>query len=265
MFCGGPDVLCESGYAPGASMTLGARAPLSCLLLGAVLACSGGGGAGGGGSSGAASPTGKPPSEELVQAARAEAQAGALAFLLMLQAADDEARRAAEARVDPAREPDVIYVATPEPVIEKMLELAEVEADDVVYDLGCGDGRIVIAAARRFGARAWGFDIDPVRVAEARANAEAAGVSHLVTIEQRDIFTLDLSPASVVTLYLLPELNVRLIPQLQQLAPGSRIVSHDFDMQGVAPLEHVTLRAGDRPAPHQIYKWTTPFEVVPPG
>ena len=250
----------ESGYAPGVSMTLGARALLSCLLLGAVLACGGGGG--GGGSSGGPTRTSQAPSAELVQAARAEAQVGALAFLLMLDAADAEARRAAAAGVDPAREPDVLYIATPEPVVEKMLELAEVDGSDVVYDLGCGDGRIVIEAAKRFGARGWGCDIDRGRVAVARANAEAAGVSQLVTIEQRDIFTLDLSPASVVTLYLLPELNVRLIPQLQELAPGSRIVSHDFDMQGVTPLEHVTLRAGDRPAPHQVYLWQTPFEVA---
>jgi len=251
----------ESGYAPGVSMTLGARALLSCLLLGAVLACGGGGGGSGSGGGGIARAS-QTPSDADLRAARAELEAGAVGLLLMLDAADAEARRAAAAGVDPAREPDVLYIATPEPVVEKMLELAEVDGSDVVYDLGCGDGRIVIEAAKRFGARGWGFDIDPVRVAEARANAEAAGVSQLVTIEQRDIFTLDLSPASVVTLYLLPELNVRLIPQLQELAPGSRIVSHDFDMQGVTPLEHVTLRAGDRPAPHQVYLWQTPFEVA---
>ena len=156
------------------------------------------------------------------------------------------------------RDPDVIYVPTPEPVVDRMLELAAVKEDDVVYDLGCGDGRIVITAAQRYGVKAWGFDIDPVRVAEARENAKAAGVEDLVTIEQKDIFTLDLSPASVVTLYLLPELNVRLIPQLEQLKPGSRIVSHDFDMEGVTPEVHETLTLGPRD-PHEIFLWRTPL------
>src|SRR6187399_1520097 len=173
------------------------------------------------------------------EAAQAEAQAQALLFaaelalafdaevaaqLVVATALDEEAALQAESE----RDPDVIYVPTPEPVVDRMLELAAVDEDDIVYDLGCGDGRIVITAAQRYGVKAWGFDIDPVRVAEARANAKAAGVEDLVTIEQKDIFTLDLSPASVVTLYLLPELNVRLIPQLAQLEPGSRIVSHDF-------------------------------------
>jgi len=174
---------------------------------------------------------------------------------LLAVALDEEAARQAESE----REPDVIYVPTPEPVVERMLELAAVDEDDVVYDLGCGDGRIVITAAQRYGVKAWGFDIDPERVAEARANVEAAGVEDLVTIEQRDIFTLDLSPASVVTLYLLPELNVRLIPQLEQLAPGSRIVSHDFDMEGMTPIAQETMNLGARDI-HQIFLWKTPFE-----
>lgn len=157
------------------------------------------------------------------------------------------------------REPDVIYVPTPEPVVDRMLELAAIEANDVVYDLGCGDGRIVIAAAQRYGVKAWGFDIDPVRVAEARENAQAAGVEDLVTIEQKDIFTLDLAPASVITLYLLPELNVRLIPQLTRLKPGSRIVSHDFGIEGVTPLAHETLTLGRRDE-HEIFLWHSPLE-----
>jgi ribosomal protein L11 methylase PrmA len=139
-----------------------------------------------------------------------------------------------------------------------MLRMAQVKKSDVVYDLGCGDGRIVVTAAKRYGARAFGFDIDPTRVAEAKANVKAAQVEHLVTIEQKDIFTLDLSPASVVTLYLLPQLNVRLIPQLEKLKPGSRIVSHDFPMEGVKPLQQVTLRPeGD--ADHTIFFWKTPL------
>jgi SAM-dependent methyltransferase len=133
------------------------------------------------------------------------------------------------------RTPDVVYVPTPQPVVNKMLEVAKVKPGEVVYDLGCGDGRIVVTAAKRYGVRAYGFDIDPARVAEARENARKSGVSELVTIEQADVFELDLSPADVVTLYLLPELNVRLIPQLEKLEPGSRVVSHDYDMQGVKP------------------------------
>jgi SAM-dependent methyltransferase len=101
-------------------------------------------------------------------------------------------------------------VPTPQPVVDKMLELAEVKAGDVVYDLGCGDGRIVVTAAKKFGVKAIGYDIDPQRVKEARENVRKAGVEHLVRIEEADVFTLDLTGASVITLYLLPALNVRL-------------------------------------------------------
>jgi SAM-dependent methyltransferase len=158
------------------------------------------------------------------------------------------------------RKPDVLYVPTPQSIVDKMLELARVEGDDVVYDLGCGDGRIVVTAARRYGARAVGFDIDPVRVAEARANVRENGVERLVTIEQKDIFTLDLSPASVVTLYLLPSLNVQLIPQLQRMKPGSRVVSHDFDIMGVVPLQTLTSAPDDKGAPHTIYVFEIPLK-----
>jgi hypothetical protein len=158
-----------------------------------------------------------------------------------------------------ARTPDVIYVPTPQPVVDKMLEMAQVKKTDVVYDLGCGDGRIVVTAAKRYGTKAFGFDIDPERVKEARANVKAAKVEHLVTIEQKDIFTLDLSPANVVTLYLLPKLNVRLIPQLEKLKPGSRIVSHDFNMEGVKPLKHLTMTPAGSSDEHEIYLWKTPL------
>jgi precorrin-6B methylase 2 len=157
------------------------------------------------------------------------------------------------------RTPDVVYVPTPQAVVDRMLKMAQVKKTDVVYDLGCGDGRIVITAAQRYGARAYGYDIDPVRVTEAKANVKAAKLEDLVTIEQKDIFTLDLSPASVVTLYLLPKLNVRLIPQLEQLKPGSRIVSHDFNMEGVKPLQHVKLQPKGEPDEHAIYLWKTPL------
>jgi SAM-dependent methyltransferase len=124
----------------------------------------------------------------------------------------------------------VPFVPTPENVVDKMIELAGVKKGDVVYDLGSGDGRIVIAAAKR-GAKAVGFEIDPDLVAESRANIQKAGVQETAEIRNLDILTVDLSGASVVTMYLLPDVNLKLRPNLQkQLKPGSRIVSHAFDM-----------------------------------
>jgi len=169
----------------------------------------------------------------------------------------------APAAAAPLRVPDVLYIPTPDAVVDRMLELARVSREDVVYDLGCGDGRIVIAAARRYGARAVGFDIDPARVAEARRNVTSAGVEQLVHIEQRDVFELDLTPASVVTLYLLPELNVRLLPQLERLRPGSRIVSHDFDIAGVVPSRTLALRPDPAESAHEIYFFETPLRRAP--
>ena len=167
------------------------------------------------------------------------------------------------------RTPDVIYVPTPQPVVEKMLEMAEVKKGDVVYDLGCGDGRIVVTAAKKFGVKAVGFDIDPQRVKEAKENVRTNKVEHLVTIKQEDIFTLDLREASVVTLYLLPDLNVRLMPQLAKLKPGSRIVSHDFDMRGAKPVQthQLSTKDGDgeeHSGSHTIYKWLVPWEADTP-
>jgi SAM-dependent methyltransferase len=164
----------------------------------------------------------------------------------------------------PAKTPDVVYVPTPQPVVDKMLELVKPKKNDLVYDLGCGDGRIVVTAAKRFGTKAIGFDIDPVRVAEARENVKRNKVEHLVTIEERDIFTVDLSPANVVTLYLLPRLNVRLIPQLEKLKAGSRVVSHDFDMKGVQPERIVKVRpkGGDRD--HTVYLFAVPLVKADP-
>lgn len=160
----------------------------------------------------------------------------------------------------PEREPDVIFVPTPQDVVDKMLELAEVKKDDVVYDLGCGDGIIVVTAAKKYGCKAMGFDIDPKRVKESRANVKKNGVEKLATIEEKDIFKLDLSPASVVTLYLLPDLNVKLIPQLEKLKPGTRIVSHDFDMEGVKPKQEVTVKSKKDGREHTVYLWVTPLK-----
>ncbi len=163
-----------------------------------------------------------------------------------------------------AREPDVIYVPTPHEVVDKMLEMADVRPGEVVYDLGCGDGRIPVAAAKRFGVRAWGFDINPHRVKESLVNVEQNNVGHLVTIKQQDIFELDLSKADVITLYLLPRLNVKLIPQLDRLKPGCRIVSHDFPMEGVRPKREVSFRPTEGSREHRIFLWVTPLEKVTP-
>jgi cyclopropane fatty-acyl-phospholipid synthase-like methyltransferase len=159
------------------------------------------------------------------------------------------------------RTPDVVFVPTPQNVVDKMLEMAKVKKTDLLYDLGCGDGRIVVTAAQKFGCKAVGFDIDPQRIKESNENVAKNNVGNLVTIKQEDIFTLDLSNVDVVTLYLLPSLNVKLIPQLQKLKPGSRIVSHDFDMQGVTPDQVVTITPGDEYGEHKVYLWTTPLKM----
>jgi len=167
--------------------------------------------------------------------------------------------RPAAQPVEETHEPDVVFVPTPQVVVDKMLELAQVTKDDVVYDLGCGDGRIVVTAAKKYGCRAFGYDVDPRRIKESQENVDKNGVGDLVTIQQKDIFTLDLSKANVITLYLLPSLNVKLIPQLEKLKPGARIVSHDFDMKGVTP-DQV---ANDIGYGHTVYLWTTPLKKQP--
>jgi precorrin-6B methylase 2 len=186
--------------------------------------------------------------------------AGRLALALGLALlASTAAVALAEDKKDKDREPDVVFVPTKQPVVEKMLELAKVQKSDIIYDLGCGDGRIVVTAAKKYGCKAYGFDIDPARIKESLENVKKNKVGELVTIQKKDIFTLDLSKANVVTLYLLPELNVKLIPQLKKLAPGSRIVSHDFEMEGVKPDKVITVDVpGDRR--HTVYLWTTPLK-----
>jgi SAM-dependent methyltransferase len=152
----------------------------------------------------------------------------------------------------PTRRPDVIYVPTPRAVVEEMLRLADVQSDDLVYDLGSGDGRIVIAAARDRGARGIGIDIDPRRVREATENAKIAGVSDRVEFRQQDLFETDFSDATVITLYLLPDLNLKLRPKILQLKPGTRVVSHSFDMGDWKPEQVVEVDG------RTIYYWTVP-------
>ncbi|MGE0407319.1 MAG: cyclopropane-fatty-acyl-phospholipid synthase family protein [Candidatus Korobacteraceae bacterium] len=173
-----------------------------------------------------------------------------LAFASMLAAQATQQRRT----------PDVVFVPTPYEAVNKMLDLAEVNKNSVVYDLGCGDGRIVVTAAKKFGARGVGIDIDPERIQESRENAKREGVTNRVEFREADLFETDLSPATAVTLYLLPELNLRLRPRLlQQLKPGTPIVSHDFDMGDwkAEKTEYV-----DGPVRrHTIYRWTVPQRV----
>ena len=173
-----------------------------------------------------------------------------------------KARQARQKPLRKMRRPDILYVPTPQDVVDKMLDMVKVTKDDLVYDLGCGDGRIVVTAAKKFGCKAVGYDIDPKRVRESRENVRKNNVGHLVRIEQEDIFTLDLSQASVVTLYLLPSLNVKLIPQLDRLKPGSRIISHDFSMKGVKPEQRVEMYSEEDNREHTIYQWRTPLNKI---
>jgi SAM-dependent methyltransferase len=152
------------------------------------------------------------------------------------------------------KQPDVIYVPTPQPVVDAMLDLAQVKRGDVVYDLGSGDGRIVIAAAKKYGASGVGFEIDPALVKKARENAVAAGVSNRVRFVTQDLFSADLSKASVVTLYLLQSINERLRPKLvRQLKPGTRVVSHVFNMGPEWPPEQTITVERSR-----LFLWSMP-------
>lgn len=168
--------------------------------------------------------------------------------------------------------PDVAYWATPQGIVDAMLKLAETKASDVVYDLGCGDARSLVTAAQRYGARGVGFDLDPRLVEEARKNVRQAGVENLVRIEQADIFTLDLSPADVIFLYLVPRLNHKLLPQLEKLRPGARIVSHEYEIPGARPAKIIQVRGPKNGPPdlepeesvmHRIYLWKAPWQKQP--
>jgi precorrin-6B methylase 2 len=156
----------------------------------------------------------------------------------------------------PLRTPDVIYVPTPPEVVAAMLKVAKVGPGDVVYDLGSGDGRIAIAAVKDFGAaRATGIDIDPQRIKEAMVNHAAANVGDRVRFLNQDLFETNISEATVVTLYLLPSLNLKLIPKLnKELKPGTRIVSHAFDMGDAKPQQTVEVDG------RRVFFWTIPIK-----
>ena len=178
---------------------------------------------------------------------------------LLIAAVSSQPGVAQENQPATPRPPDVGYWPTPQPVVEKMLEMAEVKKGDVIYDLGSGDGRIPITAAKTYGARGVGIDIDPQRIKEATENLKTAGVGDRVKFLNQDLFTTDISEATVVTLYLLPSLNVKLIPKLnKELKPGTRIVSHAFDMSadGTERKPRETLNVNGR----TVYFWTIPIQ-----
>ncbi|SFK65716.1 SAM-dependent methyltransferase [Proteiniphilum acetatigenes] len=148
---------------------------------------------------------------------------------------------------------DVPYVPTPQNVVEGMLDLANVGKGDVVYDLGCGDGRIVITAAKKYEATGIGVDLNPERIKEASQNAREAGVEDKVTFYEGDLFNFDFSKASVLTLYLLPDVNLKLMPKiLSEMKPGSRVVSHAFDMGNWKPDEQISVNGST------VYLWIVP-------
>ena len=161
--------------------------------------------------------------------------------------------------------PSVPYVPTPQDVVERMLQIARVGPSDYVIDLGSGDGRIVITAARKYGARGFGVDLNPERIRESNINARKAGVTDKVAFHQRDLFETDLGDATVVTMYLLPRVNMELRPRLLALKPGTRIVSHDFSMEDWKADVHVTMdvqeKYGGAGGKSDIYFWVIPARV----
>ena len=161
----------------------------------------------------------------------------------------------------PSRTLDVPYVPTSTEAVNAMLKLADVKSTDIVYDLGCGDGRIVIAAAKTYGAHAVGIDLNPERIAEAKENAKKAGVENLVRFEEGDLFKADFHEASVVTLFLLSSVNLKLRPRLlEELKPGTRVVSNTFDMGDWKPEKEATVGNSDEESflSHKLYLWTIP-------
>jgi cyclopropane fatty-acyl-phospholipid synthase-like methyltransferase len=160
----------------------------------------------------------------------------------------------------PSRTPDCVYVGTPNDVVAKMLDMAKIKKTDLVYDPGCGDGRMVITAAKTFGCRGVGYEIDPKLVAEARALAKKRKVDNLVKIEEQDIFKVDYSDGNVISMYLLPDMIVKLLPQLEKMKPGSRIVAHDYYIRDVKADETVTMKSNEDNVEHTLYLYTLPLK-----
>lgn len=157
-----------------------------------------------------------------------------------------------------AQQPNVIFTATPLDVVEVMLDTAKVSKDDLVYDLGCGDGRILIRASQKYGCKCYGVDLNPLCITLSKEAVSKERLQNLIKIEKKDMFSVDLSPASVVVLYVLPSMLERLKPQLLRLRPGSRVVSHEFPIQGFIADKTITVQSQD--GKHIIFLLTAPFK-----
>jgi uncharacterized protein (TIGR03000 family) len=183
-------------------------------------------------------------SREVVRMAEIQVRAGATSFVDLRPGSKD------------ATSSEIIYVPTPQSVVDKMLEMAKVTQEDIVYDLGCGDGRLLVTAAVKFGARGVGIDLDPARIQDSLANVKKAGVDKLVEIRQGDALKVpDLARATVIVTYMLPEFMEKLKPILErELKPGTRVVAHDYPVPGWEPLERHTVRS-TRIVPHTLYLW----------
>jgi tRNA G37 N-methylase Trm5 len=160
----------------------------------------------------------------------------------------------------PSKTPDCVFVPTPHDVVEKMLDMAKVTKNDVIYDLGCGDGRIVVQAAKKRGCKGIGFEIVPELAQKARESARENHVEKLVTIKEEDLFTVDMSEATVLPMYLLPKMLDRLKPKLEKLKDGTRIISHDYRFKGVKPVDEVTIVSKETGAEHILILYILPFE-----
>jgi len=156
--------------------------------------------------------------------------------------------------------PDVVYVGTPYDVVSEMLHMAQVKKDDLVVDLGCGDARMLVLAAQKHGSRGIGYEIDPDMVRASRRNAEENNVADLVQIIQADIFTVDISKADVLPIYLLPEMNLKLLPQFETLKPGSRLVFHNYDLEGFVADREVEVISNEDNSVHTLYLYITPLK-----
>jgi SAM-dependent methyltransferase len=157
------------------------------------------------------------------------------------------------------RTPDVVYVGSPYDVVAAMLKLARLTKDDLVYDLGCGDGRMIVLAAKRYGCRGIGYDIDPERVSAAIRNVKENRVEHLVKIVHADLLKLDFSDANVLSLYLLPEINEQLLPQFEKLKPGSRLVFHNYGLEGFKADKTLRVVSNEDNVSHTLYLYTIPL------
>lgn len=186
---------------------------------------------------------------------------GVMAFTLLvpgdgLRASADEPPAAGK------KKPDVGYYPTTQDIVERMLELARVAPRDTLVDLGCGDGRFVITAARKYGCRATGYEIDPKLIEQGRKQIREEKLEALARIEDRDLFTVDLSDTSVVMLFLLPKMNEKLVPQFRKMRPGSRIIAHEFEIPGLKPDRELVLVSTVDKSEHVIFVYSHPFPAA---